>query len=88
LYLDRGRLSEALDHLTVALKEEPDYLDAAYNRAVALQRLGRVGEAEDVLSDLRPRLRSDPRFDEPRRAADASLGDGVIGAARDEEAEP
>ena len=88
LYLDDGRFAEGLEQLTVALKEEPDYLEAAYNRAVALQRLGRVEEAADVLSALGPRLRSASTSDASRRAADALLGDGVIGAARDEGGEP
>ncbi len=88
LYLDRGRLSEALDQLTVALKEEPDYLEAVYNRAVALQRLGRVEEAADILSALEPRLRSASKSDGSRRAVDALLGDGVIGAVGDGGGEP
>ena len=45
LLIERGRYSEGLAVADAALARDPDFVLAAYNRALALQALGRVEEA-------------------------------------------
>jgi tetratricopeptide (TPR) repeat protein len=40
-----GRSSEALDQFRLALRAQPDYIDARYNLALALAKTGKIDEA-------------------------------------------
>jgi Tfp pilus assembly protein PilF len=80
LYLDRRNWSHALDQFTAAIRGDPGHMEAAFNRAVALYRLGRVDEAAAAIQALLPRLPLDPEFDPYRRAAQAILRAGGTGA--------
>jgi tetratricopeptide (TPR) repeat protein len=69
LYLQRRQWGEALEQLSVSVAVAPENYDAALNRAVALDALGRRAEAREALETLLPRLPSDQRFDPHRRSA-------------------
>jgi tetratricopeptide (TPR) repeat protein len=45
LLIEKGRFAEALGFAEAALSKDPKFVLAAYNRALALQMLGRVNEA-------------------------------------------
>ncbi len=76
LYLRRRDWARALDYLTAALDRDPEFLDAAYNRGVALVGLGRRDEAQTVFRAVLPRLPSDPTFDPYRRGISYLLAGG------------
>jgi tetratricopeptide (TPR) repeat protein len=69
LYLKQRRWADALEQFSELLDREPDDYDAALNRAVALNALGRREEAKASLDALLARLPPDPRFDPHRRGA-------------------
>jgi tetratricopeptide (TPR) repeat protein len=73
LYLQRRQWREALEHFSAVLAVSPQDYDAALNRAVALDALGRRAEARQALEALLPRLPSDTRFDHHRRSASMIL---------------
>jgi tetratricopeptide (TPR) repeat protein len=79
LYLDRRRWAEAFDQFTAAVRGDPNSLEAAYNRAVALYRLGRLAEARAAVGALLPRIPPGPKFESYRRAAEAILRAGADG---------
>ncbi|MFZ5862565.1 MAG: tetratricopeptide repeat protein [Nitrospirota bacterium] len=66
IYLERQDFAEALDLTTAALQGDPAFLEAAYNRGLALAALGRRTEAETVLGDVERRFPRDPAFDRYR----------------------
>jgi Flp pilus assembly protein TadD len=76
VYLGRREWARALKLLTAAVRRDPEYVDAAYNRALALDALGRKAEARVILIAVLERLPADPRFDARRRAARALLDEG------------
>jgi tetratricopeptide (TPR) repeat protein len=69
LYLQRRQWGEALEQFSASAAAAPENYDAALNRAVALDALGRREEAREALETLLPRLPSDQRFDPHRRSA-------------------
>jgi tetratricopeptide (TPR) repeat protein len=69
LYLKQGRWADALEQFSELLDRDPNDYDAALNRAVALDALGRRKEAKAGLDTLVARLPPDPRFDAHRRSA-------------------
>ncbi len=69
LYLKQQRWADALEQFAELLDRAPDDYDAALNRAVALNALGRGEEARAALETLLARLPSEPRFDSHRRGA-------------------
>ncbi|SOB86855.1 Putative 2OG-Fe(II) oxygenase [Sphingomonas guangdongensis] len=76
----QGRPAEALALFDRALAIAPDLHEAAVNRAIMLQRLGRTREA---LADLRARERSlaaVPRYWTTRASAERALGDVAAAA--------
>ena len=75
--MERQEWSKALDMLTAALQRDPAFLEAAYNRGLALAGLGRRAEAEVVLREVRERLPADARFDKYR----AGIGYVLEGSA-------
>jgi tetratricopeptide (TPR) repeat protein len=59
VFLQEGKLSDAIGHYEQALRIKPDYAEAHYNLGVALAQVGRVGEAIGHLEQalkLRPDL--------------------------------
>lgn len=76
IHLQRQEWAAALDLVTAALREDPGFVEASYNRGVALAGLGRHAEAATVLRDTRKRLPSDPAFDPYRTAIDQLLAGG------------
>ncbi len=84
LYLDRQRWIEALDQFSAAVRGNPNSLEAAYNRAVALYRLGRVTEARAAVGAFLPRIPPGQKFESYRRAAQAMLrAETTAGQAQD-----
>ncbi len=77
IYLERREWSKALDLSTQALQRDPGFLDAAYNRGVALAGLGRRAEADAELRDVRDRLPTDAAFDQYRSGIDYLLAGGT-----------
>lgn len=69
LYLKQGRWADALEQFSELLDRDPNDYDAALNRAVALDALGRREEAKAGLDTLVSQLPPDPRFDPHRRSA-------------------
>ncbi|MFZ5874865.1 MAG: tetratricopeptide repeat protein [Nitrospirota bacterium] len=69
LYMQHRQWQEALEQFSASLAAAPENHDAALNRAVALDALGRRAEARQALEVLLPRLPSDHRFDSHRRSA-------------------
>jgi Flp pilus assembly protein TadD len=69
LYLARRRWAEALDQFSALLVHAPNDYDAALNRSVALDALGRKAEARAAIQALLARLPADPRYDQHRRSA-------------------
>jgi Flp pilus assembly protein TadD len=69
LYLSRRQWREALEQFTAVLAVSAEDHDAALNRAVALDALGRRAEARNELASLLTRLPPDERFDHHRRIA-------------------
>jgi Tfp pilus assembly protein PilF len=69
LYLKRRQWGEALEQFSASAAAAPENYDAALNRAVALDALGRRAEARAALETLLLRLPSDQRFDPHRRGA-------------------
>lgn len=65
LYLQAGRLIEAVDELDRVLSIAPSLTIALYNRGVALQRAGRLTDAE---RDFRDALARDPGYAEAEHA--------------------
>ncbi len=76
VYLGRREWARALELLTAAVGRDPEYVDAAYNRALALDALGRKADARAVLIAVLERLPADPRFEARRRAVQAMLDEG------------
>jgi Tfp pilus assembly protein PilF len=66
IFLQRREWARALEYLTAALQRDPQFLEAAYNRAVALVGLGRREEAYPILRDVESRLPREAKF-EPYR---------------------
>jgi len=60
-----GRVPEAIGHYEQALRIKPDYAQAHYNLAAALERVGRVQEA---IQHYQQALRSKPDLTEARNA--------------------
>ncbi len=79
LYLDRQRWAEAFEQFTAAVRGNPNSLEAAYNQAVALYRLGRLADARAAVGALLPRIPPGPKFESYRRAAQAMLRAEVTG---------
>lgn len=77
MYLQRRDWSGALSLVDNALLRDPGFLEAAYNRGVALAGLGRRAEAETVLRDVRRRLPEEPAFDKYRLGIDHLLAGGT-----------
>ena len=77
IYLQRRDWARALEYLTAALDRDPGFLDAAYNRGVALVGLERRDEAQAALRAVRSRLPSEPTFDPYRRGIDHLLAGGT-----------
>jgi tetratricopeptide (TPR) repeat protein len=77
MYLQRRDWSKALSLVDDALQREPGFLEASYNRGVALAGLGRRTEAETVLRDVRRRLPGEPAFDKYRSGIDHLLAGGA-----------
>lgn len=73
LYLDQQRWEEALTQFTMASHSDPTSIEAAYNRAVALFRLGRFAEARVVIATVLTRIPPGEQFDSYRRAAQSIL---------------
>jgi Flp pilus assembly protein TadD len=67
--LARRRWAEALDQFSALLVHAPNDYDAALNRSVALDALGRKAEARAAIQALLARLPADPRYDQHRRSA-------------------
>ncbi len=76
IYIKRQDWSRALEHFTAAVRRNQDDVDAAYNRAMALDMMGNKDEARAELESLLRRLPPDPRFDGYRRGAQAIIGGG------------
>lgn len=76
LYMEHREWARALDLFTRALEKEPLFLEAAYNRAVALSALHRDDEARDALRVVRSRLPPEARFDQYRKGVDHLLAGG------------
>ncbi|MEW6684508.1 MAG: tetratricopeptide repeat protein [Nitrospirota bacterium] len=76
LYLDQRRWEEALAQFTVASQRDPTSLEAVYNRAVALYRLGRFSEARGAITPVLTRIPPGEEFDSYRRVAQAILRAG------------
>jgi Flp pilus assembly protein TadD len=74
LYLKNQQWADALEEFTELLDRAPDDYDAALNRAVALNEMGRREEARVALETLLARLPPEPRFDMHRRGATLILG--------------
>ena len=65
LYLQGGRVNEAVTELDKVCTQWPSLVMAVYNRGVALQRAGRLAEAT---RDFRDALARDPRYAEAAHA--------------------
>lgn len=65
LYLQAGRVNEAVTELDKVCAQRPSLVMAVYNRGVALQRAGRLAEAT---RDFRDALARDPRYAEALHA--------------------
>jgi Tfp pilus assembly protein PilF len=65
LYMQAGRLTEAVSELDRVIAQAPFLTIATYTRGVALQRAGRLTEAA---RDFRDALKSDPRYAEAEHA--------------------
>ncbi|MFZ5862566.1 MAG: tetratricopeptide repeat protein [Nitrospirota bacterium] len=77
IYLERQAFTEALELVTAALERDPEFLEAAYNRGLALAALGRRAEAAAVLRDVLGRLPPAAAFDRYRAGIAYVLeGDG------------
>ncbi len=76
LYIGRKDWPHALEQFTDAVRRSPDDVDAAYNRAMVLDMMGKNDEARAELESLLRRLPPDPRFDGYRRGAQALIGGG------------
>lgn len=76
IHLQRREWAAALDLVTEVLREDPEFVEASYNRGVALAGLGRRTEATTVLQETRARLPSDPAFDPYRTAIDHLIAGG------------
>ncbi|MEO6665576.1 MAG: tetratricopeptide repeat protein, partial [Nitrospiria bacterium] len=76
LYMEHREWARALALFTRALEKEPFFLEAAYNRAVALSALHRDDEARDALRVVRSRLPPEERFDPYRKGVDHLLAGG------------
>jgi tetratricopeptide (TPR) repeat protein len=76
IYLQRREWTAALELVTEALRRDPEFVEASYNRGVALAGLGRYDEAASVLREMRGRLPSDSAFDQYRTAIDHLLAGG------------
>jgi tetratricopeptide (TPR) repeat protein len=74
IYLERREWSKALDLTSVALQRDPNFLEAAYNRGVALAGLGRREEAVSELTAVRQRLPPEATFDRYRSGIDRLVG--------------
>jgi tetratricopeptide (TPR) repeat protein len=70
IHLERREWSRALELTDRALQRDPAFLEAAFNRGVALAGLGRRDEAVSVLTSVRQRLPPDPTFDRHRSGID------------------
>ena len=58
-----GRLPEAIEHLSAAVKSQPDYVEARLRLAEALRQ---VGQMERSLAQYREVLAIDPRVSDAR----------------------
>ncbi len=76
IHLQRREWAAALDLVTQSLHQAPEFLEASYNRGVALAGLGRRAEATAVLRETRARLPPDPAFDPYRTAIDHLIAGG------------
>jgi tetratricopeptide (TPR) repeat protein len=76
MFLERRDWPSALSLVDEALRRDPDFIEAAYNRGVALAGLGRRAEANAVLGSVRSRLPADAAFDRYRRGIDHLLAGG------------
>ncbi|MFZ5874864.1 MAG: tetratricopeptide repeat protein [Nitrospirota bacterium] len=74
IYLERRDWLKAFDLTSLALQRDPAFLEAAYNRGVALAGLGRRDEAVAELSSVRQRLPPDATFDRYRTGIDLLVG--------------
>ncbi len=74
LYVRRQDWPHALEHFTAEVRRDPDDVDAAYNRAMALDMIGKKDESRAELVALLRRLPPDPRFDAYRRGAETLMG--------------
>jgi tetratricopeptide (TPR) repeat protein len=70
IHLERREWSKALELTNRALQRDPAFLEAAFNRGVALAGLGRRDEAASVLTTVRQRLPPDREFDRYRSGID------------------
>jgi tetratricopeptide (TPR) repeat protein len=70
IHLERREWSKALELTDLALRRDPAFLEAAFNRGVALVGLGRRDEAISVLTSVRQRLPPDRTFDRYRSGID------------------
>jgi tetratricopeptide (TPR) repeat protein len=70
IHLERREWSKALELTNRALQRDPAFLEAAFNRGVALAGLGRRNEAASVLTTVRQRLPPDREFDRYRSGID------------------
>jgi tetratricopeptide (TPR) repeat protein len=52
LYLHEGRYDQALEAAETALRREPNYIEALYVKARALQALGQAGPAAEILERI------------------------------------
>lgn len=77
IYLQRREWAKALSLVTEALRRDPDFVEASYNRGVALVGLGRRMEAANVFREMRDRLSPDSSFDRYRDAIDHTLAAAV-----------
>ena len=74
--LERHEWLRAFDYATEALRRKPDFIDAAYNRAIARFKLGELAEARADLKAVLQQLPSREEFDPYRHAIEQILEGG------------
>ncbi len=74
-----GRYPEALEHLERALELEPLSVEAYHNRAVILERQGRL---EAAVADYRTAVRYAPDYEPSRHALERLTGSAAVSAPR------